>query len=45
MHVLVTSKFDEDPIKMNMLAWRHHIALWEMFRRSKAPISVGSGPI
>ena len=38
MPVLVTSKFDEDPIKMNQLAWRHHfpvISLWEIFRMLK----------
>ena len=32
MPVLVTSKFDGDSIKMNLLAWRHHfpiINLWE----------------
>ena len=34
MPVLVTSNFDDDSIKMNHLAWRHHfpiISLWEMF--------------
>ena len=34
--------------KLNELAWRHHfpiISLWEIFRRSRAPYSVGSGPI
>ena len=34
-HLLVTSKFDKDPItKKNELAWRHHfpvISLWEIF--------------
>ena len=24
MPVLVTNMFDEDPLKMNVLAWRHH---------------------
>ena len=45
---LVTSKFDENPIKMNVLAWRHHfpiISVWDFFRRSWAPYSEGSGPI
>ena len=35
MPVLVASKFDENPIKMNALAWRHRlpiISLWEIFR-------------
>ena len=48
MAVLVTSKFDEDPIKMNELAWRHHfliISLWEIFTRSRAANSIVSGPI
>ena len=43
MAVLVTSKVDEDPIKMNELAWRHHfpiISLWEIFRRSRAANSI-----
>ena len=34
MPVLITSNFDDDSIKMNELAWRHHfpiISLWEMF--------------
>ena len=34
--------------KMNELAWRHHfpiISQWEIFRRSRAPNSVVSGPI
>ena len=34
MPVLVTSNFDDDSIKMNELAWRHHfpiISLWEIF--------------
>ena len=47
MPVLDTSKFDVDPIKMNVLAWRHHfpmIKIWD-FLRSKAPNSKGSGPI
>ena len=47
--VLVTSKFDEDPIKkMNELAWRHNfpiISLWEIFRCSRAANYLISGPI
>ena len=38
MPVLVSSKFDEDLIKMNEPASRHHfliISLWECFRRSR----------
>ena len=48
MPVLVTSKFDEDPIKMKMLTWRQHfpiISIWEYFRHSTVPYSIGSGPI
>ena len=48
MLVLVISNFDEDLIKMNVLAWRHHfpnVSLWMFFRRSRAPNSEGSGPI
>ena len=48
MPVLVTSKFDEDPVKMNELAWEHHFpifSLWENFQTLKAPNSVVSGPI
>ena len=36
--VLVTSKFDDDPIKMNELAWRHRfpiISLWDFFQTLK----------
>ena len=47
MAVLVTSKFDEVPIK-NERAWRHLfpiISLWEIFRRSRAANSIVSGPI
>ena len=48
MLVLVTSNFNDDLIKKNELAWRHHfpiISLWEIFRRSRAADSVVSGPI
>ena len=34
--------------KMNVLVWRQHfpiISIWDFFRRSRAPNSVGSGPI
>ena len=32
MHVLVSSNFDEDPIKMNEKAWRRGFPIiWEMF--------------
>ena len=48
MPVLVTSNFDDDSIKMNELALRHHfpiISLWEIFRRLRAANSVvWSGP-
>ena len=45
MPVLATSKFDEDPMKMNVLAWRHHfpiINICEMFKMLKAPYCEGS---
>ena len=48
MPVLVTSNFDDDSIKNERAAWRHHIpiiSLWELFRRSRAGNSVVSGPI
>ena len=43
MSALVTSKFDEDPIKN-----KYHfpiISLWEIFRRSRAPYCTGNDPI
>ena len=47
MAVLVTSKFDEDPIKNDQASLRHHfpISLWNNFRRSRAANSIVSGPI
>ena len=47
MPVLVTSNFDADSIKMNVLAWRHHLPLQvygSFFRRTRAANSVVSGP-
>ena len=43
MPVLVTSKFDKDPIK-NEPASLETPNIWEIFRRSRAPNSVGSSP-
>ena len=48
MPVLVTNNFDEDPIKVHVLAWRHHfpiISLWDFFRRSVTSNSIRNGPI
>ena len=45
MPVLVTSKFDKDPIKTDVLAWTHNfpiISLWELFRHSRASNSKGN---
>ena len=48
MAVLVTSKFDEDPIKNERARLRTPffaiISLWEIFRRSRAANSIVSGP-
>ena len=47
MPVLVTSKFDEDPIKnerANLETPFSHYKSGKFFRRSRAPNSVGSGP-
>ena len=48
MAVLITSKFDEDPIKTERASLETHfsiISLWEIFRRSRAANSIVSGPI
>ena len=48
MHVLVTSKCDEDPIKNERVTLERpasHYKSMEFFRRSRAPNFVGSGPI
>ena len=49
MPVLVTSKFDEDPIKNERssleIPFSHYESMGECFRRSVAPNSVGSGAI
>ena len=48
MPVLVTSKSDEDPIKNEQASLEtqfSHYKYGKFFRRSRAPNSVGSGPI
>ena len=45
MPVLVTSKFDEDPIKNERATIFPLYVYGKFFRRSRAPNSVGSGPI
>ena len=48
MPVLVTSKFDEDPIKNERAnletSFSYYKSMGLFFRRSRAPNSIGSGP-
>ena len=48
MHVLVSCKNEEDPIKMKAVEYSQHfsfVSLWGFFRRSRAANSAVHGPI